>query len=153
MCIRDSNKNTSFYTPHYHATIPIFCSTNLNLCQSKIPISNLIFFSNRPYDLTWISDSNRIIRNRLFVIYPFNLEDDRPCAIRTTGDHFVFLIHPALHDRASLKTGVDIPADGIPKLRAERHLRFGPPATVSGSPSVWISVFKPQCQKLSLIHI
>lgn len=50
---------------------------------------------------------------------PFDLENDRPRTVITTGDHHAVIIRPAFHDRAALKGSVDIPAHGIPCLAAE----------------------------------
>lgn len=40
---------------------------------------------------------------------PFNFKNDWSRAIRTTGNHGVFFLHPAFHNRTALQTGVDIP--------------------------------------------
>ena len=59
----------------------------------------------------------------LFFVYPFHFEDDWTCAVGAAAYHFVLTSHPAFHDRATLQTCIDIAADGIPSLRAMRHLR------------------------------
>ena len=38
----------------------------------------------------------------LLVINSFNLKNDRSCSIRTAGNHFIFLLHPALHNGTAL---------------------------------------------------
>ena len=50
---------------------------------------------------------------------PFDLENDRPCAIITAGDHDVVIVGPAFHNGAALQSGVHIPADRIPRFTAE----------------------------------
>lgn len=57
------------------------------------------------------------------IIDPFDLEDHRSCSIRTAGDHFVLMFHPAFHNGTSLQSRIDISADGIPQFRTVRHLR------------------------------
>lgn len=56
-----------------------------------------------------------ILRN----VDPFDLENDRPRAVVTAGDHHAVIVSPAFHDGAALKGSVNIPADGIPRLAAE----------------------------------
>ena len=52
----------------------------------------------------------------LFLVNAFNLEDDRPCAVGATADHFVLTLHPTLHDGTTLQTCIDVPRNGIPSL-------------------------------------
>ena len=52
----------------------------------------------------------------LFFVYSLNFEYHGACTVRATANHFVFMLHPALHDGATLQTCVDIAGDGIPSL-------------------------------------
>ena len=50
---------------------------------------------------------------------PLDLEDHRSGAIVAAGNHHPLVVGPLVHDRPTLQGGVDIPADGIPRLSAE----------------------------------
>jgi hypothetical protein len=49
-------------------------------------------------------------------VYPLDFENDWSCSIVATGNHNLIVIRPAMHNRASLECGIDVPADGIPRL-------------------------------------
>ena len=59
---------------------------------------------------------------RLF-IDAFQLENHRPRAVVATGYHDFFIVGPAAHDGASLKRGIYIPADAIPRLGTEPAMK------------------------------
>ena len=37
-----------------------------------------------------------------YTLSAFNLKNDRSCSIRTAGNHFIFLLHPPLHNGTTL---------------------------------------------------
>ena len=51
----------------------------------------------------------------------FNFEDNRSCTIVAAGDHDLVIIHPAMHDAPALQRRINISADGVPCLGAERN--------------------------------
>ena len=55
----------------------------------------------------------------LWDIDTLNFENNRPCPVVATGDHHTIVISPSLHNGATLKCCIDIPADSIPCLTAE----------------------------------
>lgn len=59
----------------------------------------------------------------LFHVDALDFEDHGPCAVVATGDHLVFLLHPACHDGAALQACIDVAGDGVPDLGAEGHGR------------------------------
>lgn len=53
--------------------------------------------------------SARLVMLRmLFIVYALDFENHRTGAVVTAGYHRVFVFHPAAHDGAALKTGIDI---------------------------------------------
>lgn len=56
---------------------------------------------------------------RLRDVDALDLKDDRPRTVIATGDHHTVVVGPPLHDGPSLQGGVNVPADGIPRLTAE----------------------------------
>ena len=57
---------------------------------------------------------NGIYNDLILFVNPLKFKDDRSCAINTTFNHRVFILRPALHDRATLLGGIDITADAVP---------------------------------------
>ena len=55
----------------------------------------------------------------LWNVNTLDFKDDRPCSIIAARDHHSVIISPTLHDRSTLKRGVDISADCIPCLPTE----------------------------------
>ena len=46
--------------------------------------------------------------NALFVINSLDFENYRTCTIRAASNHFIFVLHPAFHDRTALQTCIDV---------------------------------------------
>ena len=50
---------------------------------------------------------------------PLDLEDYRSGSVIAAGNHHPFVIGSVVHDGFTLQGGVNIPADGVPRLPAE----------------------------------
>lgn len=50
---------------------------------------------------------------------PLDLENNGAGSIIAASDHHAVIVCPALHDRAALESGVNVPADRVPGLSAE----------------------------------
>ena len=59
----------------------------------------------------------------IIIINSPNLKNNWSYPVRTAGNHFVFTLYPSFHDRTTLQSGINIPADGVPKFSTAGHLR------------------------------
>ena len=73
--------------------------------QRKPPLSGHTK-SARPEGWTQINKLE--FSNALFVINSLNFENYRTCTIRAASNHFIFVLHPAFHDRTALQTCIDV---------------------------------------------
>jgi hypothetical protein len=53
------------------------------------------------------------------LVNALQFENDWPCAIVATGDHDFLIVSPATHDGTTLKSGIDIAADAVPRFGTE----------------------------------
>ena len=58
-----------------------------------------------------------------FLVNPFQLEDNRARAVIAARNHHFLIVRPAAHNGASLQGGVNVTADAIPRLSAERAVQ------------------------------
>lgn len=70
-------------------------STESNICDITYLFQSSLYF--RFAGIT-INPTNVICP----IIGSFNFENDKSCAVRTTGNHHPFIIHPATHNRTNL---------------------------------------------------
>ncbi len=78
---------------------------------SKLLCGRLSITGNRP--------TSR--RSSVLNICSFNFEDNRSGRIVATSDHNLIIIHPSVHNRSALESGINISADSIPRFRAKRN--------------------------------
>ena len=56
----------------------------------------------------WTQINKLEFSNALFVINSLDFENYRTCTIRAASNHFIFVLHPAFHDRTALQTCIDV---------------------------------------------
>jgi len=81
-----------------------------------------------------------------------NFEDEWPRSVVAAGDHDPVVLCPAVHNGTALQRGVDIAADGIPRLRVNgtptlpQYIVPGESSTPSSGAPLFISAPAPICQ-------
>ena len=99
---KDAILTTFFYIAFYCFIIYIILQIHFYIVSTE---SNIC-------DITYLFQSSLYFRFAGITINPtnvncpiigsFNFENDKSCAVRTTGNHHPFIIHPVTHNRTNL---------------------------------------------------